>query len=148
MAEEDEPGWLFPVSPNARTKRYHMKQAGDMLKTNTGKYFFSQHIAEVWDSLPERWGCQKRARVPKAIITPISRRKNTLRRPKTPFRLGNSNSCRSLKARKVFLFFIVTCLPCFKTLSRLLATTGNRMVGPRVLSYHAPGGLVFYCYIA
>jgi len=47
-----------------------------------GGTFCSQHIAEVRDSLPECWGCQKRTWDPKVIITPISRIKNTLRGPK------------------------------------------------------------------
>lgn len=140
------------LSPNARTKRHYIKQAGERSKTHTRRYFFIQHIADVWDSMPECWECQKCAWVPKAIITCIIRRKNTLRAPnmKTPFQLGNSSSHRSLEARKLVLFFIVVNSPCSKTLGRymLLATTGNRVVSPTVPFYNALGGLVFNFHVA
>lgn len=82
---------------------------------------------------------------------PLSEEKTCLglQNTKTPFQLGNSYSHRSLEAGKVVLFFTVVNSPCSKTLGRymLLATTGNRMVSPTVLSYNALAGLVFNFYI-
>lgn len=66
---------MFSVSSNTRTKRHLIRQAAERFKTNTRTYFYSQHVAEVWESLRQCSLCQKPVLVPKLITTPISRRK-------------------------------------------------------------------------
>ena len=44
---------FFPLSQNTRIQAHPMKLIGGRSRTNKRKYFFTQHIVKLWNSLPQ-----------------------------------------------------------------------------------------------
>ena len=44
---------FFSLTQNSRTRGHPMKLTGGRSRTNKRKYFFTQHIVKLWNSLPQ-----------------------------------------------------------------------------------------------